>query len=236
MTADFSALHDPELVALIAAGDEEALGAAYDRHADAVYGSVLRFLRDREAAEEIVQDVYVAAWRHAGQFVPTSGSLLGWLLGIARNKSIDHVRAIARRPRLVVLGGPDEDPGDALERAVAAGRAAGGMDATASEPEEEAARAWVRAVVRTALSAMPTLERQALHLAYDEGLTQVEIAERLGWPLGTVKTRTRRALVTLRNALDGVPDLGDAGGPTVVNERAELHARRSLIGGSDAAR
>ena len=236
MTVDFSVLHDPELVALIAAGDQAAFGVAYDRHADAIYGSVLRFLRDREAAEEIVQDVYVAAWRHAGQYVPSSGSLLGWLLGIARNKAIDRVRAAARRPRLVVLGGPDEDPGDAFERAVAAGRAAGGMDTTASEPEEEAARAWVRAVVRTALSTIPALERQALHLAYDEGLTQVEIAERLGWPLGTVKTRTRRALVTLRAALDGVPDLGDAAGTTLVDERAELHARRSLIGGPDAAR
>jgi len=232
MTANVSALGDAELVARIAAGDEAAFGAAYDRHADAVYGSVLRFLRDRESAEEVVQDVYLAAWRHAEQYIPSSGSLLGWLLGIARNKSIDRVRATARRPRLVVLGGPDEDPAAALDRAFAAGGAVGGIGGTGSEPEEEATRAWVRAVVRTALTAMPAPEREALHLAYDEGLTQVEIAERLGWPLGTVKTRTRRALATLRTTLDGVPDLGDAAGPTVADQLARL----PLTGESDAAR
>ena len=109
------------------------------------------------------------------------------------------------------------------------------MDTTASEPEEEAARAWVRAVVRTALSTIPALERQALHLAYDEGLTQVEIAERLGWPLGTVKTRTRRALVTLRAALDGVPDLG-ARRPDTGRRTGRAPCTAVIDWGPDAAR
>ncbi len=208
MTAIPSAPGDAELVARIAAGDEAAFAAVYDRHADVVYGSVMRFLHDREAAEEVVQDVYLAAWRHAWQYTPTAGSLLGWLLGIARNKAIDRVRAAARRPRLVVLGGPDDDREAALERAMATGRPVGGLGEGDPGPEDAATRAWAGAVVRTALSTMPAPERQAIMLAYDEGLTQAEIAERLGWPLGTVKTRTRRGLATLRAVLDGVPDLG----------------------------
>ncbi len=236
MTAIPSAPGDAELVARIAAGDEAAFGAVYDRHADVVYGTVMRFLHDREAAEEVVQDAYLAVWRHAGQYTPTAGSLLGWLLGIARNKAIDRMRAAARRPRLVVLGDPDDGREAALERAMATGRPVGGLGTGDLGPEEAAARAWTRAVVTTAMSAMPAPERQAIRLAYDEGLTQVEIAERLGWPLGTVKTRTRRGLATLRAALEGVPDLGGNAGVSAGRLPATTAARPRAMGGLDAAR
>ncbi len=200
---------DGALVARIAAGDEAAFNEAYDRHADVVYGSVVRFLRDRELAEEIVQDVYLSAWRHAGQYAAASGSLLGWLLGIARHRAIDRLRATARRPRLVVVRGSDDDPTLGLDRAMAAGRPVDTPAASSVGPEDAALLAWTQAVVRTALSTLALPERQALKLAYEDGLTQVEIAERLGWPLGTVKTRTRRGLATLRNTLESVPDLVD---------------------------
>jgi RNA polymerase sigma factor (sigma-70 family) len=235
-TAIPSASGDAELVARIAAGDEAALGTVYDRHADVVYGSVMRFLHDREAAEEVVQDVYLAAWRHAGQYIPSSGTLLGWLLGIAHNKAIDRVRATARRPRLVVLGDPDDDREAALERAMATGRPVGGLGRGDPGPEEAATRAWARAVVRTAMSEMPAPERQTIRFAYDEGLTQAEIAERLGWPLGTVKTRTRRGLATLRAVLEGVPDLGDDTGRVAVRLRAAGSAQPPAMGVPDAAR
>ncbi len=207
MTGDPATIPDDALASLIAGGDQEAFAAVYDRYADILFGSVVRFLRDREAAEEVVQDAYLALWRHADRYLPSAGSLLGWLLRIARNKAIDRTRMAARRPRAVVdARGEDEAP-DGLERALAAGTLAGGVDVDA--PEQVATREWTRAVVRTALSAMPELERHALELAYDEGLTQAEIARRLGWPLGTVKTRTRRGLAMLRTALEGVPELVD---------------------------
>ena len=206
---------DADLLARVVAGDQGAFAVVYDRHIDVLYGSVLRFVGDRQAAEELVQDTYLAAWRHAGQYEPAAGSVLGWLLGIARHKSIDRARAIARRPHVVRLDGPDDErTEDRLERAMAAGgaaRAGNGADADAN-PEAAAVRAWQRAVVRGALAAIPPAERQALELAYDEGLSQSEVAARLGWPLGTVKTRTRRGLGVLRAALESVPGLGYAGG------------------------
>ncbi len=107
---------DADLVARMAAGDEAALAAAYDRHGDVVFGSVMRFLRDREVADEVVQDTWLTVWRFAGRYEPQTGSLLGWALGIARNRALDRVRAAARRPRLVVLGGPDDDGADELDR------------------------------------------------------------------------------------------------------------------------
>jgi RNA polymerase sigma-70 factor (ECF subfamily) len=198
---------DAALAALVANGDQAAFGAVYDRHADVLFGAVARFLRDRQAAEEIVQDAFVAFWRQAGTYEPAAGTLVGWLLRIARNKAIDRARAAARRPRLVDPAGGAEDVSEALERAMLTGRIVGSGADRDTAPDQVVTREWTRAVVRTALSAMPEVERRPLELAYDEGLTQTEVAERLGWPLGTVKTRTRRGLAALRGVLEGVPDL-----------------------------
>jgi RNA polymerase sigma-70 factor, ECF subfamily len=236
VTGDQLAESDAELIERIVAGDQSAFAAVYDRHVDVVYGSVVRFLRDREGAEEVVQDAYLAVWRHAEQYMPDAGSLLGWLLRIARNKAIDRTRAAARRPRLVDLGEPEDDLEGRLDRVLATRRRVESMSEIDPGPEEAATRAWARAVVRSALTAMPGPEREALELAYDDGLTQVEIAERLGWPLGTVKTRTRRGLASLRAALDGVPELvGETpAGPGVPG--AVVAFRSSRIGGIDAPR
>jgi len=184
------------------------MALAYDRHADIVYGSLVRFLGDPDAAEDVVQETFVALWQRSHQFDPRVGSLLGWLLAIARNRAIDRLRAASRRPQLAVRWtgrsahrdrGPVADPLAGLSD-----REGGSSD---DDPEAAAARGWARSVVRAALSAMPDAERQVLRLAYDAGLSQSEIAGHLGQPLGTVKTRTRRALAELRAVLDAVPDL-----------------------------
>ena len=198
---------DADLVSRIRGRDEDALAVAYDRHADAVYGSLVRFLGDRESAEDVVQETYLALWQRAHQFNPRAGTLLGWLLGIARHKAIDRFRAASRRPRVVTAWTDRGDAGPREAPAIVAGQTVGTATAD-DDPEHAAEREWTRSVVRTALSAMPDLERQVLQLAYERGLSQSEIATRLGWPLGTVKTRTRRALASMREALSEVPDVG----------------------------
>jgi RNA polymerase sigma-70 factor, ECF subfamily len=198
---------DAELMARVAAGDQGAFASVYDRHAPAVYGAVMRYLRDPGAAEDVVQETYLAAWSSAGVYAPESGSLVGWLLSIARHRAIDRLRASARRPQLVDPSAGDPGDGDdGLERLLSIGRPTSGV-ATSAEPSDVAERSWVSSVVRTAIAEMPADERQALELAYDYGLSQSEIAEKLGWPIGTVKTRTRRALLRLRAMLESVPDL-----------------------------
>jgi RNA polymerase sigma-70 factor (ECF subfamily) len=203
---DLSSLTDPELMVRVAAGDEPALGAVYDRHATLVYGTVLRFVRDRQATEEIVQDTFLVAWRRSESYAPEVGSLTGWLLRIARNRAIDWLRSRARRPALIDLS---VFTGEAGDREIEARAASGPGTQRVVEPDAVVTRRWARSVVRTALTAMPEPERRAIELAYDEGLSQAEIADRLGWPLGTVKSRTRRALAGLRAALEGVPELVD---------------------------
>lgn len=199
---------DAELMARVAAGDQQAFADVYDRHVHAVYGTVMRYLRDAAAAEDVVQETWLAMWTRPDSYIAEAGSLVGWLLSIARHRAIDRLRAASRRPVIVrpAPGAPDGDESD-LERLMALGRPVGSATA-ADEPQDIAERRWVQAVVRTAIDGMPEPERRAVELAYDDGLTQPEIAERLGWPLGTVKTRTRRGLMRLRAMLESVPDIG----------------------------
>jgi len=199
---------DAQLMARVAAGDQEAFAAVYDRHVRAVYGSVLRYLGDPGAAEDVVQETYLAVWTRPDSYAAGAGSLIGWLLAIARHRAIDRLRAAARRPQLVGLTpSPTDGSQSDIERLLAQGRPVA-FAAADDEPADLAERGWVRAVVRTALEGMSEPERRALELAYDDGLSQAEIAERLGWPLGTVKTRTRRGLLRLRAMLESVPDIG----------------------------
>lgn len=204
---------DGALAARIAAGDEAALVEAYDRHGDVIYGSVVRFLRDPEAAAEVVQETFMTLWQRAATFDRDAGSLLGWLMRIARNRAIDRLRAAARRPRLVAPPGVGDGrdrttgrewPQEPGEQAPVGNGAA---VADAEGPEAAAVRRWMQAAVRESVASLPDAERDVLVLAYDNGLTQSEIADRLGLPIGTVKSRTRRALARLRDALSIVPDL-----------------------------
>ena len=193
----------------IADRDETALVVVYDRYAGAIFGSVVRFLGDREAAAEIVQETFLTLWLRADTFDPAQGTLIGWLLTVSRNKATDRWRAAARRPIVESIAGDGDSSGiDDWDRIAAVAQSIGDQDPV-GDPDRAAVRRWARAVVRTALATMSESERTVLELAYDDGLAQSEIAIRLGWPLGTVKSRTRRAMATLRGMLESVPDLHD---------------------------
>lgn len=199
------AAQEVALVRAVAAGSQEALGTLYDRHADAVYAASCRLTSDRQVAEEVVQETFLALWNRAELFDPNTGSLAAWLHTIARNRTVDRLRAIGRRPRLVPVSSirqNDEADSSALERIAGSGRVVGGAD-MGPGPEGALDALEVRLTIRNALDGMPEAERTVILLAYQDDLTQAEIAQRLGWPLGTVKTRTRRALLRLREALGG---------------------------------
>jgi RNA polymerase sigma-70 factor (ECF subfamily) len=216
MAGDRPLVEDAALVREVAAGSQSALGDLYDRYVDAVYAAASRLTSDRHIAEEVVQETFLALWNRAELFDPKIGSLAAWLHTIARNRTVDRLRAAGRRPNLIPLSsaaGEDEQAGAALDRLVAAGTVIGGAR-VGNGPEGELAATELRQVLRDALAELPEAERTAIVLAYREELTQTEIAERLGWPLGTVKTRTRRALLRLRGAL--AEELGPGAAPMPV--------------------
>ena len=197
---------DEELVASLVEGDEAALGELYDRHADSLFRTALLRLGDRGLAEEVLQDTYLALWNRAELFDGAQGSVIGWLSTIARNRAIDRLRSSARRPAPVALSGlvgTSTDPGaadDARDALLAAATPVAGVTA-APDPEREVDVAELRREVDQALADIPDQERTVLKMAYYDELSQSEIATRLAWPLGTVKTRTRRALARLRESL-----------------------------------
>jgi RNA polymerase sigma-70 factor (ECF subfamily) len=172
----------------IAGGDASALGDVYDRHARAVYSLALRIVGEEAEAEEVIQEVFAQAWRQSDRYDESRGSVAAWLLTMTRTRAIDRVRARRARPDrdgaasdyvLHNVQAPGVDPADALAAAEDAGR------------------------LRTALSELAPAQRIAIEMAYYEGLSQTEIAERLATPLGTVKTRIRSGLLKLRDALAG---------------------------------
>ncbi len=210
------ATDDAAVVLRMAAGSEAALEIIYDRYSTAIFAAAYRLTSDRGTAEEVVQETFLALWNRAETFDPAAGSLAGWLHTIARNRAIDRLRAAGRRPSLVALSsaaGTDEDPTQALERLASGGTVIAGSDPLPG-PEAAFDASGRNETIRTALDRMPDVERMVILLAYQEELSQSEIAERLGWPLGTVKTRTRRALLRLREALG--TEFGPAAGLDVV--------------------
>lgn len=174
---------EPELLACAGRGDADALETLYRRHAPRALAVALRILRVRGDAEEVLQETFVEVWRRAREYVPARGTVESWLLTIARTRAIDRLRSRAARSRLVEAKSAEPEPiGPSLPDAVSAAR-------------QEAGR------VQAALAALPPEQRVALELAYWEGLSQTEIAERTGQPLGTVKTRVRLALLKLARLL-----------------------------------
>lgn len=201
---------DEELVAALVEGDEAALGVLYDRYADVLFRGALLRLGDRQLAEEVLQDTYLALWNRAELFDRRQGSVIGWLSAIARNRSVDRLRSRGRRPAPLPLSGltasaelEDGAADDARDALLASSKPLSGVSQTVN-PEQALDMAWLRQEVEQALAGMPDQERQVITLAYYEELTQSEIADRLAWPLGTVKTRTRRALARLRETLGAV--------------------------------
>jgi len=178
---------DVELLARIAAGDLDAVAALYDRHAGMLLALSLRIVRDRAEAEDVVHDAFVTVGERAGQYVPERGAVGAWLVTLVRNLGIDRTRRRDRR--------------GAIARDVLAHDPEAKAAATPADPESELAGASERARVRRALQALPEVQRTTLEIAFFEGLTYAEIAEREGVPLGTIKSRAARALAALREAL-----------------------------------
>lgn len=178
---------DDQLIRRVAAGDRQAFETLYDRYAATVYGVALRMLADRELAEDAVQEVFWRVWKRAASF-DRSRAFAPWLFGIAHNYAIDELRRRRVRPQPVYED--DENPilSEIPDQA---------------DVGEAAVLADQRRIVREAIDQLPEEQRQALLLAYFGGLTQQEIATKLGNPLGTVKTRMRLGLQKLRGLLQG---------------------------------
>jgi RNA polymerase sigma-70 factor (ECF subfamily) len=171
---------DASLIDRIVQRDESALAALYDRYAGMLSSVLNRILRDTQAAEEILQDIFYQLWRNASQFDASRGSLSGWLLVIARNRAISRLRR------------HNPASGDELRENTVV---------VASNLESSVAQQQLMARVKSALDSLPKEQRAAIELAYFEGLTHSEIAQRTGDPLGTVKTRLRSAVETLKRDL-----------------------------------
>lgn len=172
---------DGDLVAHIEGADPDALALLYDRHAARLMGLAHRILGETGEAEEVLQEVFLWVWKAAASFDPARGKVLSWLLTATRSRSIDRLRA----------RGPAFRAGLRAVEEVPEAAAPGDLEA------DSAGRQW-EAVCRAAIAELPPDQRRALELAYFEGLTQQEIAERTQTPLGTVKTRVRLGLMKLR--------------------------------------
>lgn len=173
------------LVERIAQRDENSLAALFDGTHRAVYAAALRILGNAEDAEEVTLDVYNQVWRTARSFEAGRGTVMAWLLTLARTRSLDKLRSRAVRMRRV----------EELKAGFDA--AAGGAD-----PEQQSACSEQRSIVQAALGRLPAEQRQALELAFFSGLSHAELAEALGEPLGTVKTRIRLGMMKLRDYLN----------------------------------
>jgi RNA polymerase sigma-70 factor (ECF subfamily) len=172
-----SELDDATLLALVQRGDEGAMASLFDRYSKVVYSVALRVLRDPASAEDVLQEIFMQVWRSPESFVATRGSLGGWLAVVSRNRSIDALRR--KRPTESV----DEI---AL--------------ASPYDLADEAERHSMMEKARTVIVTLPAEQRKTLEMAFFDGLTHSEIAEMTGDPLGTVKTRIRSALLSLRKA------------------------------------
>jgi RNA polymerase sigma-70 factor (ECF subfamily) len=175
-----SSRSDEDLLELVAEWrDEAAFDELYGRYARAVYTVVVRLVGDRAGSEDVVQQAFVNVWRAAAGYRRERGPATGWLFAIARNAAVDALRSRAATSRSEVPDLPDEGPG----------------------PDERASAAEEAFRVHAAVDGLPDHEREVIELAYFDGLSQSEVAARLGAPLGTVKTRTRRALAHLADRL-----------------------------------
>jgi RNA polymerase sigma-70 factor (ECF subfamily) len=172
-----SELDDASLLALVQRGDESAMASLFDRYSKVVYSVALRVLRDPASAEDVLQEIFMQIWRSPDSFVATRGSLGGWLAVVSRNRSIDALRR--KRPM------------DSVD------------DIALASPynlSEEAERNSMMERAREIIVTLPAEQRKTLEMAFFDGLTHSEIAEMTGDPLGTVKTRIRSALLSLRKA------------------------------------
>ena len=180
-TGDLAQVSDEELVSLVASSDEQALGELYDRFGRVAYGLALRILRDEALAQDAVQEAFLGVWRSADRYLPERAKASTWILTLVHRRAVDLVRREDRRR------------GESLDDAP--------EPIALSTVEGEATLGFQRRVVQEALKGLPAEQREALELAYYGGLTQSELAERLGQPLGTIKSRMFMGLSRLRDLL-----------------------------------
>jgi RNA polymerase sigma-70 factor (ECF subfamily) len=176
------------LVGRLASGDRAAMAQLYDIYGKLLYSLAFRMLADEGDAEDVVQDVFTRVWSHASTFDNARGSVIAWLVTMTRTRAIDRLRARRTRPEATAVH----------DRA-----AIDGLPVSAAPIDMRLISEQEGLRLRQALEALPSLERIAIELAYFEGLSQSEIADRLEQPLGTVKTRMRRGLLRLRDAVGG---------------------------------
>jgi RNA polymerase sigma factor (sigma-70 family) len=193
MARDLAHLSDEAVVALAARSEESALAELYDRYGRVAYGLALRILRDETLAEDAVQEAFLAAWRSAARFIPERGKASTWILTLVHRRAVDLVRREQRRRA------------EPLERA---------SEAAVSGADELAWLRFERERVQQALKQLPDQQREALELAYYGGFTQAELAERLGQPIGTIKSRMFAGLARLRELLGDPDGQGAAWSPT----------------------
>lgn len=174
---------DVELLHAVAGGDEGALARLYDGYRVILFGCLVRILNSREEAEDVLQEVFLQVWRRAGDFDEKRGRPFTWLVTLARSRAIDRLRLLGARQRLAVSAA-QEQPDEA------------------SDAFSDAVKSGQKEIVQRALAELPEEQRHTLMLAYFEGLTQSEIASKLGAPLGTVKTRMRAGMIKLRRMLE----------------------------------
>jgi RNA polymerase sigma-70 factor (ECF subfamily) len=182
MTRTFAHLSDEAVVAMLARSDESALAELYDRFGRVAYGLALRILRDERLAEDAVQEGFLAAWRNADRFIPERGKASTWLLTLVHRRAVDLVRRENRRRAEPLLVDGVDSP-------------------SSSSAEDDAWLRFERERVQSALKQLPDQQREALELAYYGGFTQSELAERLGEPVGTIKSRMFTGLARLRELL-----------------------------------
>jgi RNA polymerase sigma-70 factor (ECF subfamily) len=175
---------DVLLVKAIAARDEAALAQLYDRYDRILFGLLMRILNNREEAEDVLQEVFLQVWRKAEDFDETRGRPFTWLVTLARSRGIDRLRALASRERVAEAGARE-------------------VSEEISDAATDALKSEQRGLVSDALAKLPDEQKRTIMLAYFDGLTQTEIATRLGAPLGTVKTRMRTGMIRLRELLAG---------------------------------
>lgn len=183
-TEEEERLADRAALGRMARGDEGGLAELYDRHARLVFSLALRILQNRADAEDVVQEVFAQVWTQARRYEGARGSVAGWMLMMARSRAIDRLRARRARPESTGQTPATQNVADLAPT----------QDVLLLSNEEVGK-------LRQALDALPEVQRTALELAYYEGLTHAEIAERLSEPLGTVKTRIRQAVIKLRESL-----------------------------------
>ena len=192
ISVNYSEQSDEVLITRIAQADRRALEALYDRYGRRVFALAARMLNDREASEEVTQDVFLSVWRRITSYKPGRGKFTTWLFSIAHNRTIDELR---RRMR-----DHSRDNYDINDHMNLAEDRPLPADQVVAQSEHE--------MIRRALQTLPPEQQQVVKMSYFGGFTQVEIAERTGQPLGTVKTRMRLALKKLRLALaDHLADL-----------------------------